>query len=378
MESLAREQDLFSAAVSGMDKSLANQAAIAELQGDTLEANRLKAEAAFQQQMRQAQELRDEARKFAQEEGTSVNEGRAGVASRQAAELEEQARQLKELTIQAAERAEEEKRIAEEAAKAKEEADEARKIAEEQNRIAEQRLAKEQQLNDTIAALTKGQQDSLQIAELELQIAQATSDTLKEELQQSLEMVKAEQQLRDASEKVNELFAARIELAKESGAAEEEILGIERERLNSIDRLQQQFEAKQQQREVELAQKRKEEAEALEKEKADAAVKAAEESAKKQQELQKKIQDATKQSFDTTIAGFETTIPFMDGKQNIGLPAAIPSEVTSSSPTLKVQEDQLSKLDDMEKRDTDRNRILDLIRDVLIEIRDSGQSGAFT
>jgi gamma-glutamylcyclotransferase (GGCT)/AIG2-like uncharacterized protein YtfP len=218
----------------------------------------------------------------------------------------------------------------------------------------------------------------LQIAELELQIAQATSDTLKEELQQSLEMVKAEQQLRDASEKVNELFAARIELAKESGAAEEEILGIERERLNSIDRLQQQFEAKQQQREVELAQKRKEEAEALEKEKADAAVKAAEESAKKQQELQKKIQDATKQSFDTTIAGFETTIPFMDGKQNIGLPAAIPSEVTSSSPTLKVQEDQLSKLDDMEKRDTDRNRILDLIRDVLIEIRDSGQSGAFT
>ena len=176
MASLAREQSLFAAAVKGMDQSLANQATLAELQGDSLEANKLKAEAVFQAQMRQAQELRNEAKKFAQEEGTSVNEGRAGVASRQAAELEEQARQIKELTIQAAERAEQEAKAAEEAAKAKQEADEARKIAEEQERITTARVAKETQLKEAISDIRQTQQDRLQIAELELQIAEATTE----------------------------------------------------------------------------------------------------------------------------------------------------------------------------------------------------------
>ena len=105
-----------------------------------------KAEAAFKAQMKQAQELREEAKRFAQEEGTTATEGRAGVASRQAAELEEQAKQIRDLTIQAAERAEEEAKIAAEQAKAKEAAAEALRIQQEQQRVAEARLQKKNNL----------------------------------------------------------------------------------------------------------------------------------------------------------------------------------------------------------------------------------------
>lgn len=385
LESVRREQALFTAAVTGQNQSLANQAQIQELLGNTLEANRLKAEQAFQAQMKQARDLREEARKFAQEEGTSVTEGRAGVAQRQAEALEQQARQIKELTIQAAERAEEEKRIAEEAAKAKEEADEARRIAEEQERIASARLAKEQQLSAAIADITQDQQDRLQIAELELQIAEATNETIKEELQQSLELVKAENALRDASEKVNDLFAERIELAKQSGAAEDDLASLERERLNSLDRLKQEFEAKEQQRATELARKRKEEAEALEKQKAEAAKKAAEESAKKQQELLKKIAAAGKNVFDTTIAGFEVILPtgLLDktaqlAKQAtapLGLPAALPAGAQALGGTLPVQENQTNKIDEMIAQDKERNTLLERVIDA---IENSATSGAFT
>lgn len=385
LEATRREQALFTAAIGGQNQSLANQAQIQELLGNTLEANRLKAEQAFKAQLKQANELRAEARKFAQEQGTSVNEGRAGVAQRQAEELEKQARQIKELTIQAAERAEEERRIAEEAAKAKEEADEARRIAEQQERIASARLAKEQQLSAAIADITQDQQDRLQIAELELQIAQATSQTVKEELQQSLELVKAENALRDASEKVNDLFAERIELAKQSGAAEADLASIERERLNSLDRLKQEFEAKEQQRATELARKRKEEAEALEKQKAEAAKKAAEESAKKQQELLKKIAEAGKNVFDTTIAGFEVIIPTdlrnktaelaKKAASPLGLSGALPTESQALSGVLPSQEDQIRKLDKIITQDLERNTLL---RKIIDAVRDSSTSGAFT
>jgi len=303
MESVAREQQLFAAAVSGMDQSLANQAAIAELQGNTLEANKLKAEAAFQAQMRQAQELRDEAKKFAQEEGTSVTEGRAGVASRQAAELEAQAKQIRDLTIQAAERAEQEAKIAAEQAKAKEEAAEALRIQQEQQRLEDARVQKQEQLAQAALASEEAQKERLELARLQLQIAEATDEKRKEELQNFLELVKAENAFEESVERVNKLFDQRVELAKQGEESEADVARLERERQAAIDRVKQEFEAKEQQRAIENLRKRKEQAVSLAQKQADDAKKIAEAAAKEQAEAEK----AEREKARLTTAG-ETAI----------------------------------------------------------------------
>jgi len=287
MESVAGEQQLFAAAVSGMDQSLANQAAIAELQGNTLEANKLKAEAAFKAQMKQAQDLRAEARKFAQEEGTSVTEGRAGVASRQAAELEEQAKQIRDLTIQAAERAEEEAKIAAEQAKAKEAAAEALRIQQEQQRVAEVRLQKEEQLAKQAEDAEQAQNERLELARLQLRIAEATDEQKKQELQQFLELVKAENALEQAAARVNKLFDERIALAKAGDDSDADVAKLERERQAAIDRVKQEFEAKEQQRAIANLRKQQEQAASLAQKQADEATKIAEAAAKEQAATEK-------------------------------------------------------------------------------------------
>lgn len=287
LESVRREQALFSAAVGGQNQSLANQAQIQELLGNTLEANKLKAEQAFQAQLKQAQELRDEAKRFAQEEGTSVTEGRAGVASRQAAELEAQAKQIRDLTIQAAERAEEEAKVAAEQAKAKEQAAEELRIQQEQQRLEDARLQKQEQLAQAALASEEAQNERLELARLELQIAEATDEKRKEELQNFLELVKAENAFEKSVERVNKLFDQRVDLAKQGADSEADVAALERERQAAIDRVKQEFEAKEQQRAIENLRKRQEQAVSLAQKQADDANKIAEAAAKKQAEAEK-------------------------------------------------------------------------------------------
>lgn len=303
LESVRREQALFAAAVTGQTQSLANQAQIQELLGNTLEANKLKAEAAFKAQLKQAQELRDEAKKFAQEEGTSVTEGRAGVASRQAAELEAQAKQIRDLTIQAAERAEQEAKIAAEQAKAKEEAAEALRIQQEQQRLEDARVQKQEQLAQAALASEEAQKERLELARLQLQIAEATDEKRKEELQSFLELVKAENAFEQSVERVNKLFNQRVDLAKQGEDAEADVAQLERERQAAIDRVKQEFEAKEQQRVVENLRKRQEQAAILAQKQADDAKKIAEAAAREQAEAEK----AEREKARLTTAG-ETAI----------------------------------------------------------------------
>lgn len=303
LESVRREQALFTAAVGGQTQSLANQAQIQELLGNTLEANKIKAEAAFKAQLKQAQELRDEAKKFAQEEGTSVTEGRAGVASRQAAELEAQAEQIRDLTIQAAERAEQEAKIAVEQAKAKEEAAEALRVQQEQQRLEEARLQKEEQLAQAALASEEAQKERLELARLQLQIAEATDEKRKEELQSFLELVKAENAFEESVERVNKLFNQRVDLAKQGEEAEADVARLERERQAAIDRVKQEFEAKEQQRAIENLRKRQEQAAGLAQKQADDAKKIAEAAAREQAEAEK----AEREKARLTTAG-ETAI----------------------------------------------------------------------
>jgi len=287
LESVRREQALFTSAVGGQNQSLANQAQIQELLGNTLEANRLKAEQAFQAQLKQAQELRDEAKRFAQEEGTSVTEGRAGVASRQAAELERQAEIIRDLTIQAAERAEQEAKVAAEQAKAKEQAAEALRIQQEQQRLEDARLQKQEQLAQAALSSEEAQNERLELARLQLQIAEATDEKRKEELQNFLELVKAENAFEKSVERVNKLFDQRVELAKQGEESEADVARLERERQAAIDRVKQEFEAKEQQRSIENLRKRKEQAASLAQKQADDAKKIAEAAAKEQAEAEK-------------------------------------------------------------------------------------------
>ncbi len=287
LESVRREQALFTSAVGGQNQSLANQAQIQELLGNTLEANRLKAEQAFQAQLKQAQELRDEAKRFALEEGTSVTEGRAGVASRQAAELERQAEIIRDLTIQAAERAEQEAKVAAEQAKSKEQAAEVLRIQQEQKRLEDARLQKQEQLAQAALASEEAQNERLELARLQLQIAEATDEKRKEELQNFLELVKAENAFEKSVERVNKLFDQRVELAKQGKESEADVARLERERQAAIDRVKQEFEAKEQQRAIENLRKRKEQAASLAQKQADDAKKIAEAAAKEQAEAEK-------------------------------------------------------------------------------------------
>ncbi len=294
----AAEQKTFEAFASNTAKIAANEISILKDRGQILEADLATAKENYRLALEQVKAIR-----FQAAESKKAGLQGSEQLKAQADQLERQAQLQLKISEAAARRAQDTRE---------------NESIEETNRLfseAQQRRAEIVRQEEEIATARK---DALDVANLELQIAQAKDQETKKQLEDQLDILKAEQEFAKLSEEINRRYDARGKEIEKTGEILETLQENEQKRVQELETVFKTLEARL---------------------KASLAVREA--SLKTEQKItkEKKEQLGITKQFDTALGGFELFIPLEDKQAGQTLPAPVPISEPSRLPVPAVPTD---------------------------------------
>ncbi|MGB0141538.1 MAG: hypothetical protein ACPF8W_00540 [Luminiphilus sp.] len=355
----AAEQKTFEAFASNTAKIAANEISILKDRGQILAADLATAKENYRLALEQVQAIRFQA----------SESKRAGIQGSE--QLKAQADQLER-------QAELQLKISEAAARRAQDTRENESI-EETNRLfseAQQRRAEIVRQEEEIATARK---NALDVANLELQIAQAKDKETKKQLEDQLDILRTEQEFAALSEEINQRYDARGKEIEKTGEILETLQENEQKRVQELDTVFKTLDARLR-----------------------ASLAAREASLKTESKItkeKKKQLDLSKQ-FDTAFGAFELFIPQEIKQAAQSLPAPVPSleqgavpaaaaleglnleppmiDLAALTGTISTAENRVgSILENMLQQDQTRNNLLQEVIRSVKQISSVGTSGAF-
>ncbi len=318
-----KEQAGFKTSAQARAQIAKNEIDILRQRGLLLEADNKAAQVAFDQQLAQAQALREEAAKNRDSGSQTVK-----VLQSQADELERQARIQRALAENKA-RIDNEKRVNDQ--------------IKEQNRLMDEAQQKNRARNEAIAEVLQTGEKELEIARLRLELAQTSDEVAKNELQTEIDRLQVVSQYESELEAINALFDERKKKLEEVDGAGELLAENEAKRQQAQNNLFLRLRSEQLKKQLEDSNR---------------LAKAQQDQIKKQQEEERKADEQRRKAFSVKSVG-ETAI----GAFKFALAA---------SPSVKTQE---SKSDQEAPKQT---RVLEAIETVLNQIKQQQTGGALT
>ena len=318
-----KEQAGFKASAQARAQIAKNEIDILRQRGLLLEADNKAAQVAFDQQLAQAQALREEAAKNRDSGSQTVK-----VLQAQADELERQARIQRALAENKA-RIDNEKRVNDQ--------------IKEQNRLMDEAQQKNRARNEAIAEVLQTGEKELEIARLRLELAQTSDEVAKNELQTEIDRLQIVSQYESELEAINALFDERKKKLEEVDGAGELLAENEAKRQQAQNNLFLRLRSEQLKKQLEDSNR---------------LAKAQQDQIKKQQEEERKADEQRRKAFSVKSIG-ETAI----GAFKFALAA---------SPSVKTQE---SKADQEAPKQT---QVLEAIETVLNQIKQQQTGGALT
>ena len=318
-----KEQAGFKTSAQARAQIAKNEIDILRQRGLLLEADNKAAQLAFDQQLAQAQALREEAAKNRDSGSQTVK-----VLQAQADELERQARIQRALAENKA-RIDNEKRVSDQIRETNRLMDEAQQI----NRAR----------NEAIAEVLQTGEKELEIARLRLELAQTSDEVAKNELQTEIDRLQVVSQFESELEAINALFDERKKKLEEVDGASELLAENEAKRQQAQNNLFLRLRSEQLRKQLEDSNR---------------LAKAQQDQIKKQQEEERKADEQRRRAFSVRSVG-ETAI----GAFKFALAA---------SPSVKTEE---SKADQEAPKQT---QVLEAIETVLNQIKQQQTGGALT
>ena len=318
-----KEQAGFKTSAQARAQIAKNEIDILRQRGLLLEADNKAAQVAFDQQLAQAQALREEAAKNRDSGSQTVK-----VLQSQADELERQARIQRELAENKA-RIDNEKRVSDQ--------------IKEQNRLMDEAQQRNRARNEAIDEVLQIGEKELEIARLRLELAQTSDEVAKNELQTEIDRLQVVSQYESELEAINALFDERKKKLEEVDGAGELLAENEAKRQQAQNNLFLRLRSEQLKKQLEDSNR---------------LAKAQQDQIKKQQEEERKADEQRRKAFSVKSVG-ETAI----GAFKFALAA---------SPSVKTQE---SKSDQEAPKQT---RVLEAIETVLNQIKQQQTGGALT
>jgi len=318
-----KEQAGFKTSAQARAQIAKNEIDILRQRGLLLEADNKAAQVAFDQQLAQAQALREEAAKNRDSGSQTVK-----VLQSQADELERQARIQRALAENKA-RIDNEKRVSDQ--------------IKEQNRLMDEAQQRNRARNEAIDEVLQIGEKELEIARLRLELAQTSDEVAKNELQTEIDRLQVVSQYESELEAINALFDERKKKLEEVDGAGELLAENEAKRQQAQNNLFLRLRSEQLKKQLEDSNR---------------LAKAQQDQIKKQQEEERKADEQRRKAFSVKSVG-ETAI----GAFKFALAA---------SPSVKTQE---SKSDQEAPKQT---RVLEAIETVLNQIKQQQTGGALT
>ena len=318
-----KEQAGFKASAQARAQIAKNEIDILKQRGLLLEADNKAAQVAFDQQLAQAQALREEAAKNRDSNSQVVK-----VLQAQADELERQARIQRALAENKA-RIDNEKRVSDQ--------------IKEQNRLMDEAQQRNRARNEAIDEVLETGEKELAIARLRLELAQTSDEVTKNELQTEIDRLQVVSQYESELEAINALFDERKKKLEEVDGAGELLAENEAKRQQAQNNLFLRLRSEQLKKQLDDSNR---------------LAKAQQDQIKKQQEEERKADEQRRKAFSVKSIG-ETAI----GAFKFALAA---------SPSVKTEQ---SKADQEAPKQT---QVLEAIETVLNQIKQQQTGGALT